>query len=134
MRIRDVMSPCPYFVEASASLDSILQKMSLQGIRHLPVVDKGTLVGVLSERDVRLSQFVCKTTNYCPLAGEICVGDPYSVREDTDVADVALHMADQKLDYALVHDASETIIGIFTTIDACRLVHLTLRDKKSLQS
>ena len=134
MRVQDVMTPCPHYIDSSASLDDALKKMNLQEVRHLPVVKDGNLIGVLSERDAQLSQFVCKTTNYCPLVGEVCIGEIYSVPGETDVAEVARVMAETKREYAIVVDAGDNVIGIFTTIDACRLVHLTMSEMKSLKA
>lgn len=134
MKVQDVMTPCPHYIDSRASLDDALKKMKLQQVRHLPVVDNGSLVGVLSERDVLLSQFVCKTTNYCPNAGEVCVGEVYTVRGETDIAEVALEMSERKQDCAIVCDQSDNVIGIFTTTDACRLVHLVMQDNKSIKA
>jgi acetoin utilization protein AcuB len=130
MEIKDVMTPCPHYIEASASLDEAVKKMGLQSIRHLPVIEKGALIGIISERDVILSQFVCKTTNYCPAAGDICVSEIYSVLDTTPAAEVALNMAKKKHDCAIVCDKEENVIGIFTTTDACRLIHRILGSKK----
>ena len=127
MQIKDVMTPCPHFIDSKASLQDAVKKMQLQGIRHLPVVDQGTLVGVLSEHGVQLSEMVCKISGYCPTVGEICAGDVYSVLEEALVADVTFEMAESKYDCAIVCDKDENVIGIFTTTDACRLVHLALR-------
>lgn len=122
MLIRDVMTPCPYMINARASLDEAVRKMDSHSVRHLPVVEKGELMGVLSERDVRLSQFVCKATNYCPDVGETCVAELLIVKENQTASEVALQMAERKIDCALVCSEDETIVGIFTTTDACRLV------------
>jgi len=124
MKIKDIMTPCPYYVTAQSSLDDALKKMMLQGIRHLPVIDQDELVGVLSERDVRLSQFVCKTTKYCPTVGETCVGEVFIVDGEREVSDLADQMAREKRDCAMICDKDENVIGIFTTTDAFRLIHL----------
>lgn len=129
MKIDDVMTPCPHNIDASASLDEAIKKMSLLGVRHLPVVENGTLLGVVSERDLNLSQFVCRTTSYCPCVGDVCVGEVFSVPSGSEVAMVALEMAEKKREYALVSDKDDNVIGIFTTVDACRLVHRTLKGK-----
>lgn len=129
MRIQDFMTACPHFIDASAGLDEAMKKMNLQGIRHLPVVDKSGLIGVLSEEDANLSQFVCQTTNFCPTVGDLCVNEVYTVTGDTDIADVALTMAEKKVDCAVVIDGNDQVVGIFTTVDACRLLHLTIRGK-----
>lgn len=127
MQIKDVMTPCPHYIDSRASLQEAAKKMQLQAIRHLPVVDNGTLIGVLSENGIQLSEMVCKISGYCPTAGEICVGEVYSVTEEALVADVTFEMAESKRDCAIVCDKDENVIGIFTTTDACRLVHLALR-------
>lgn len=127
MRIKDVMTPCPHFIDSKASLTDAVKKMQLHAIRHLPVVDNGALVGVLSEHGAQLSEMVCKMSGFCPTVGEVCTGDVYSVHADTSVADVTFEMSESKKDCAIVCDKDENVIGIFTTTDACRLVHLALR-------
>jgi acetoin utilization protein AcuB len=134
MKIQDVMTACPHYIDAQSTLEAAVKKMELQGIRHLPVVDKGALIGIISDRDAKLSQFVCKTTNYCPNCGEVCVSDFFSVSGNSDVADVALQMAENRYECAIVCDKDENVIGIFTTTDACRLVHLALKDSKSIKA
>lgn len=128
MKISDVMTPCPHFISSKASLDEAMNKMQLRSIRHLPVVDNGELLGVLSERDVLLSQMVCKATNYCPTVGDTCVGTVYAVKSDQEVADVAHEMAESKLDCAIIIDEKEAVVGIFTSTDAFRLLHLSIRE------
>ena len=128
------MTSCPYYIGAQASLDEALKKMALQSIRHLPVVEGGSLIGVLSERDARLSEMVCKSTNYCPNVGEVCVSEFLAVKGDDDVADVAQRMAEKKLDCAIVCDKDENVTGIFTTTDACRLLNLAMKNAKSIKA
>ncbi|MBN8548276.1 MAG: CBS domain-containing protein [Deltaproteobacteria bacterium] len=129
MQIHEVMTPCPHVIDAKASLTDAVKKMKLQGIRHLPVVKDGTLLGVVTEHDVELSELVCKISNFCPAVGDLCIRDVYSVTADALVADVSFEMAENKRDCAIVVDNDDKIVGIFTTIDACRLVHLALRGK-----
>ncbi len=54
MRIRDVMTPNPVAVAPSASVLTARRLMARHGIRHLPVVVGGTLVGIISDRDLRV--------------------------------------------------------------------------------
>lgn len=54
MRIRDVMTPNPVAVAPSASVLTARRLMARHGIRHLPVVVGGTLVGIVSDRDLRV--------------------------------------------------------------------------------
>ncbi len=51
--LRDVMTPDPATLPSAASLAFALNKMSVEGYRHLPLVDdEGRLVNVVSQRDV----------------------------------------------------------------------------------
>ena len=55
MNARDVMTPNPVTVTAKASVAEVLDLMRDLEIRHVPVVEGGALVGMLSDRD--LAQF-----------------------------------------------------------------------------
>jgi acetoin utilization protein AcuB len=48
------MSLHPYTVSRRDSMSTAHRLMRAHGIRHLPVVDDGVLVGILSDRDLRL--------------------------------------------------------------------------------
>jgi acetoin utilization protein AcuB len=55
MSAQDLMTPNPVTVASDASVAEVLDLMREQGIRHVPVVDGTTVVGILSDRD--LAQF-----------------------------------------------------------------------------
>ena len=124
MLVREVMTPCPSHIEATSSLSDALFLMEEKGIRHLPVVQGGNLLGVLTERDARLAQMIDRVTGRPPQASEVCCRDPYVVFDDTDIGEVSQVMAERKLDYALIADKHAGCVGILTTVDICRLVSL----------
>jgi len=130
MKMADVMTACPYNIDASSSIEQSLRTMQTREIRHLPVVERGALLGILSERDIRLSMVVCGATGFCPTASDLCFKEPYVVRDDDEVAEIALEMSQKKIDCALVADKDGNFVGIFTTTDACRLLHLVLEEEK----
>jgi len=54
--VRDIMTPDPITVSPDTSLAAALQLMIEYGIRRLPVVtNRGELVGIVSDRDLRLA-------------------------------------------------------------------------------
>ncbi len=128
-----VMTPCPHTVEAELSLSDALQLMHLRKIRQLPVAQGGELIGVLSRREAELMQAVSDQASAMPKAGDICSREPYIVSVSDPVREVTKEMADQKLTCALVVDDEERVAGIFTTADACRLIHLILSDKEAAE-
>lgn len=50
--VHDVMTRSLVVAEPHEDLESALQKMNAQGCRHLPVVDRGNLIGMISLRDL----------------------------------------------------------------------------------
>jgi CBS domain-containing protein len=54
--VADYMTPEPIVVGPHVSVDEAAEIMVTTGVRHLPVVDRGQLVGVLSIRDIVLDR------------------------------------------------------------------------------
>ncbi len=50
--VKDVMTRSIVVAEPAEDVDSALQKMNAVGCRHLPVVERGNLLGMLSLRDL----------------------------------------------------------------------------------
>lgn len=50
--IGELMTPNPFTVSTKSSIDECMQIMSDRHFRHLPVVDDGTLMGMISIGDV----------------------------------------------------------------------------------
>lgn len=53
MRVKDAMTTAPVTIEASTPLRTAISIMRLKGVRHLPVVEDGALVGIITDRDLR---------------------------------------------------------------------------------
>lgn len=59
MKVKDAMSKDPVTIDPEAPLRAAADLMRAKGIRHLPVVDgAGSLVGILTDRDLRHAAFV----------------------------------------------------------------------------
>src|SRR5262249_43893640 len=52
--VRDLMTPTPVFVSPTTSVDEARALMQQHRVRHLPVLDHERLVGMVSDRDIRL--------------------------------------------------------------------------------
>ena len=52
MKARDVMTPSPITVTPEATLAEVWDLMREADIRHVPVVEAGVLVGMVSDRDL----------------------------------------------------------------------------------
>jgi acetoin utilization protein AcuB len=55
MIIREVMHPDPVTVTSTTKLNDAYKIMQEKNIRHLPVMDKEKLIGIVTDRDLRLA-------------------------------------------------------------------------------
>ncbi len=129
MTIGKEMTPAPRCVEAGARLLLAQELMRRHDIRHLPVTEKGTLCGILSERDVNLALSLAAhiIDEDKILVGDVCVRDPYLVEPDKALSTVATEMAQRRIGSVLVVKNNK-LVGMFTTTDACRCLGERLED------
>ncbi len=119
--IRTFMSPGIRTIDLETSLPAARSVMEAEGVRHLPVVDGGRLVGLLSERELgKLEGFPMVDLNVVAVPDAMSVV-PYVVGPDAPVADVLQSMLELRIGSAVVVD-DDRPIGIFTTHDALRVL------------
>ena len=88
-------------------------------IRHLPVLRGSKIVGLVSDRDLNMVETLKDVDPRKVLVSEAMSQDPYVVSPEAALDEVVATMAQGKLGSAVVtqHDK---VVGIFTTVDACR--------------
>jgi acetoin utilization protein AcuB len=94
------------------------QMMRERHIRHLPVLHQGKLVGVVSDRDLRLVETLQDVDPKKVNVSEAMTMDTYVVTPDAGLDEVVATMAAKKYGSAVVTDHGH-VVGIFTTVDAC---------------
>jgi acetoin utilization protein AcuB len=117
-----VMTSFPYFVESDDPLGKLEKMMDDRGIRHLPVQEKGKLVGIVSERDLhhRLPRSVPPEVKSRLRARDVMVVNPYVVGFNTPLSEVAAQMALRHIGSAIVTRRGK-LAGILSAIDVCRI-------------
>lgn len=129
--IKSVMTPFPYSIDAGAPVDEALEFMRDHDIRHLPVMEHGELVGLVSDRDIKL---MLGPDFAYPSGAELrvrqaMVREPYIVDLNTGLDGVLAHMADHHLGSAIVTRQGK-LVGVFTVTDACRAFAEFLREQQ----
>ncbi len=119
LRIQDLMSRSPHTIGVSLSLAEAAKVMKKHHIRHLPVLEAGALVGVLSDRDVQVITSLSELDPSCILVEEAMTQAPWTVAPQTPVVEVAKYMADKKVGSAVVME-NDRVVGVFTTTDGMR--------------
>ena len=110
-------TPNPQGVERRTPVPKIAEIMRKGGFRHVPVVEAGLVVGIISDRDVRMLANVTGLDSVT--AAEAMTKNPYLVDSGTALMKVASDMAYRRVGSAVVvKDGAPT--AIFTATDALR--------------
>jgi len=125
-----VMTPFPHAVGPDASVLDVEQMMQAHRIRHVPVQEDGRVLGVISERDLHhLVHAALPEADKARLRIRLLLRHaPYVVEMNTPLDEVALEMAERHIGSAAVLRHGK-LAGIFSTVDACRLLGEILRDR-----
>lgn len=129
------MTPFPYSVDVDAALKDAHALMREHRFRHLPVTSAGAIVGVLTDRDIKL---VLGPDFDHPKEEELSVRDAYVeqpcvVAASTPVATVARIMGEKRIGSAIVTKDGK-LVGIFTVTDACRALAEVLEGRQGTES
>lgn len=116
--VEEFTTPNPVTASESTSIDELRALMTTYGVRHLPIVRDGAVVGLVSDRDLRVAQGLSSTHQIPVRALDIMSGDPVSVKAETPLDEVALTMSERKIGSVIVLEADGTFLGIFTLTDA----------------
>ena len=128
--VREIMMGSPVTLKPEDTLDLANDIISLGRIRHIPVVEDGTLVGLLSERDLigaaATEIFGLKQKRKSALLKTVLIKDVMkkrviSVKPDTPIKDAAHMMADKKIGCVPVIE-NGALVGLLTTTDILRYV------------
>ena len=111
------MTAHTHTVGAEQPLSKALKMMTENQIRHLPVLQGGRLVGILSERDIRLVETFKDVDPDKVSVEEAYTPDPFVVSPETNLTEACSKMAAHKYGCALVLD-NKKLVGIFTWVDA----------------
>lgn len=125
--IAEVMTLAPYTVGRDQPLSVARSMFHSHRIRHLPVLDGGQLIGVVSERDIALVEAL-RDVDVATLVVEDAMSPQlFFVAPDALLSEVAAHMAEHALGSAVVQEDGK-VVGVFTTVDALRVLSLAMAD------
>lgn len=119
-KIEKYMTSMPHTIGRYIPLKTALELMRSHQIRHLPVQEGGKLVGILTDRDIKLASSF-KTVGDLKV-DDIMTPDPYSVRPEAPLDTVVAEMAEHKYGSAIVLQDNGKVVGIFTAVDGLRVL------------
>ena len=119
-KIGDYMTIMPHAINSKLSLGAAKKMMQEYGIRHLPVQTEGKIVGIISARDIKSAHSTSPSIDL--KVEDLMSQDPYIVSAETDLSEALNHMAKHKYGSVLVENQKGGSLGIFTSVDAVRLL------------
>lgn len=124
MLIKDILIPKLTTIQSTATMNEAEKMMRLNGFRHLPVSDGSRLVGIISDRDIKLATVVGVSDNKkegyihsFKLVSEF-MSSPLLKAKTTDRVDkVVRDMVNLKVSCFVIENEHGEDIGILTTED-----------------
>ncbi len=128
--VREIMMGSPVTLKPEDTLDLANDIISLGRIRHIPVVEDGRLVGLLSERDLMgaaaTTIFRLKQKSKSALLKSVLIKDVMkkkvvTVKPDTPIKG-AVHLMKEKTIGCVPVVSEGALVGLVTTTDILRYV------------
>lgn len=134
MVVSEVMTPNPATADATASIRAVMRKLIDLDVRHLPILEDGELVGIISDRDLRevTSRLVAEGETRIdrvldrPIA-DVMSADVLSVDPETDLEDVVDLMIEHRVGaLPVVSPGTDDLVGIVSYVDVLRAARDTM--------
>jgi CBS domain-containing protein len=121
LAIQEVMTSQPITIGRGETLATAHELMRENDVRHLPVLEHGELVGVVTQRDLYLLETIAGVDLREDRVDDAMSNDAYAVAPDAPLDEVTAEMVTQRYGCAVVIERGR-VIGIFTTTDALRVL------------
>ncbi len=138
MSVQQRMTRNPITIEAERPFLEARLILKDNHIRHLPVMDDGKLIGVVSDRDLKEASPSGATTldvyemNYLLLKKKVrslIRRQPITIKPTSSVGEAALLMHDQRIGCLPVVDETGALVGIITKTDLLAVLVQELTSK-----
>lgn len=117
--IANYMSPFVQTIGREQTLATAHRMMRDNDIRHLPVLEGGRLVGIVSQRDLHFVETLAGIDPQKIRVEEAMSPDVFTVSRDTPLVEAVETMVTNKYGSAVVIEQGK-VLGVFTAIDAQR--------------
>lgn len=132
-RLVEVMTPFPYSIDATASLQDAKQLMQKHNIHHLPVKIEDVIESVISDRDLKFASLPGSRDASSELqVGDFCAQRAYCADINDPLDQVLDAMVETHIGAVLVFKEGK-LAGIFTNNDGLRSYSRFLKESKTTE-
>ena len=118
-KIRDVMTPSPRTVESSAPVQEAATLMRDQDVGAIPIVDNGSLVGIVTDRDIAIN-VIAEGKDISTPVGDIASHDIITVDPEQSLDEALQLMAQHQVRRLPVVEEDGKPVGIIAQADIAR--------------
>lgn len=116
MLVKEYMTKNPVFLTPNEDVKDAFNLLLENRIRQAPVLEEGELVGIVTDRDLRMAIIQNLKLNKLTV-GLVMTKDPVTVTEDTKIIDAGKLISVGKFNAIPVIEESGKLKGIITTTD-----------------
>jgi acetoin utilization protein AcuB len=127
--VEEYTTPNPVTANEDATAAELNDLMKEHGIRHIPIVRGTDVVGVVSERDLKVIAGLDLHEKSAVRAADIMAADPVSVSSEATLDEVAFEMSKRKIGSVIVNEGDK-VLGIFTVTDALNALIEIAREER----
>jgi CBS domain-containing protein len=117
--VREAMTASPTTIAANAPVVEAARLMASQDVGSLPVVDDGTLVGMVTDRDLVLNVLAKDVDPHSTTVASVCSQDPVVVGPEDSLDEALQRMAREQVRRLPVVE-KERLVGILAQADVSR--------------
>lgn len=128
LTVEEFTTPHPVTAGEDSGVEEMELLMREHGIRHLPIMRDGQVVGVVSQRDLAVLKGLDLDKQLQVRAGDLMSPDPVTVSTNDTLDQVAYRMSNLKIGSVIVLDEGGGLYGIFTATDALNALIEVVRD------
>ncbi len=126
--IQKYMTSNPHSIGIDQTLAAADKLMHAHGIRHLPILEGGKLVGIVTDRDVKFMESFKDVDPTQVKLDSVAIENVFTVEPDARLDEVCDVMSEKKYGCAVVM-SNKHLVGIFTWVDALRAMSDLLKTR-----
>ena len=123
MQVQYFMTPDPKVVSPDETVDAAWDRMASIQAHHLPVVEDGVLIGIISDRDLR--------DDLDGLVRDVMTREPITVRPEDGLIEAGKVLLSNQINAVPVVDGNGILVGVLTTTN-CLIAMIQLKHELEL--
>ncbi len=116
MKLKEIMSTQADYLSPNASLQSASTQMQKNDIGFLPIKENGTLIGVVTDRDIAI-RGVAKGLDPNATIDKVMTKKVFSIQETDSIEMAAKLMQEKQIRRLIILDKNKSIAGIVSLAD-----------------